>query len=334
MFESLLTQSSGPRVDPETLEMLGRKASQMYQQQGVPLNQAVAQVVADQPDIGNEHIKRIVEFANTVTFQEMFQGSEDKNVHFDIADPGVILRDLKDGGTPSHDGKPLSMSDYTAPPKTQEAGAPDVEQLFSQQFTSGGNGGTTDMPKVASVRVDHELHADPIEDVYDTHVRLKATREKLASSFETMHMLLNETKEELYQEVKQQVLDPYGAGLGGVVGALEKVADHVTIHVLLGPMIDRMIEERIPADLNTSLEKRAGSVVNYQHPLLAKTDAIVKLASEMVVCEKAIDDVDGMLEQTMGVLKQAGAMTTGVKKAVGSRGKVPGALRQRFPRKS
>src|SRR3954463_14072601 len=100
MFENLLTQPSTPQVSPELLETLGRSASRMFLQQKVPLNDAVRQLVAEHPGLGDEHLRRIVEFANNTTFQEMFQGGTDKNVHFPVADPGVIVRDVKDGGSP------------------------------------------------------------------------------------------------------------------------------------------------------------------------------------------------------------------------------------------
>ena len=50
----------------------------------------------------------IAEFANNETFHRLFQSSDDKNVHFDIVEPGNVIRDLKDGGSPSHDGKALN----------------------------------------------------------------------------------------------------------------------------------------------------------------------------------------------------------------------------------
>ncbi len=326
-FEQLLTQSSGSNVAPETLEMLGRQASQMFQSQGVPLNRAIQQVLANHPELGNEHIKRIVEFANTVTFQEMFQASQDKNIHFEVADPGVVLRDLKDGGSPGHDGK--TLLDYKTPPGQQQNN--DLDAALTQQFT-GQASGEQELAKVASVN--HELHANPVEDAYDTQVRLQATREKLASSYETMQGLLNDAREDLYQEVKKQVLDPDGAGLGGVVSALEKVAEADMLEVILPPITQRLIDEgcRV-SSLETSMRKMAGQVPNLNHPLFVAMDALFKVAGEMVTCGKAIDDIDEMIADGNNVFKLAGALTTGVKKAVGHQGRVPAGIRQRFPKK-
>lgn len=383
-FSQLLTQSSGSQVAPETLEMLGRQASQLFQAQGIPLNDAVSQVVANHPELGNEHMQRIIEFANTVTFQEMFQNSEDKNVHFDVADPGTILRDVKDGGSPAHDGKPLSgMGDYSKmPQKPQQDG---LNQAFDAQFLGGSSGGDDQQMKTANIKnlgefahsarknartmgnvaalggaayagargakrlidgkektaadireelsVNHELHANPIDDAFDAHQRLQASRDKLATSYESMNSLLKEAQKNLYEEVKAQVLDPDGAGLGGVIAVLEKVAEADILEALMEPITNQLVQDGIRAEiLNTSLKKTAGVVVNLDHPILAIADSIVKVAGEMVNCSKALDDLDEMIKQTSALFKQAGALTNGVRDAVAHKGAVPAGIRQRFPR--
>lgn len=379
-FAQLLTQSSGSNVAPETLEMLARQASQLFQAQGIPLNDAIRQVTADHPELGNEHVKRIVEFANTVTFQQMFQNSEDKNIHFDVADPGTILRDLKDGGSPAHSGKPLSGgNEYMAPPS--QTADPAMNQAFDAQFLGqdknanlknlgdyahkarkfgkqmgvaastgaaaaggayagyrGAKRAIDGKEKTAAelreeLAVDHELHANPVEDVYDAHVRLQATRNKLAESHETLNNLFKQAQADFYTEVKSQVLDPDGAGLGGVISVLEKVAEEDIVEALMTSVTQHLVRDGVRSDeLNRSLTKTAGVVVNMEHPLIAHADSIVKLAGEIVRSGKAIDETDAMLEQTSSVFKQAGALANGVRDAVDHKGNLPAAIRQRFPR--
>jgi hypothetical protein len=328
-FDQLLTQPSGSNVPPETLEMLGRQASQLFQTQGVPLNQAISQVVANHPELGNEHVKRIVEFANTVSFQELFQNSEDKNVHFDVADPGVVLRDMKDGGSPAHSGR--TLSDYQKPPQ-QNSQSADLDAALMQQFTGSGTA-PSEATKMASI-IDHELHADPLEDAWDARIRLKATREKLAESYEQMDLLLKQAQEGLYQQVRWQVSNQDGAGLGGVLGALEKVASTGLLETVMAPIAVRLVKEGFDAKhLEGSLKKTAGAVPNLEHPLLVTFDAVIKVASEMVTCGQALDDVDKMLEDINVPFKKiSGALTTGVKKAIDPQGLVPAGIRQRFPR--
>lgn len=330
-FEQLLTQPSGSSVPPETLEILGRQASQLFRSQGVPLNQAITQVLANHPELGNEHVKRIIEFANTVTFQEMFQDSEDKNVHFNIADPGVVLRDLKDGGSSAHSGK--TLTDYQRPPQTSHSA--DLDAAMMQQFT-GTSTPISEATKVASLasNVDHERHANPLDDVYDAKIRLEATREKLAESFEHMDLLLKNAKEDFYQQVKLQVGDPDGSGLGGVIGALEKIASQDWVEAIISPVASRLVKEGHDRQLlMRSLTKIAGVVPNLEHPLFAAFDATIKLANEMVSCDRALSDTDKMLEDIEAPFrKMSGALTTGVKKIIDPHGRVPDGIRQRFSR--
>lgn len=372
-FSSLLLQPSGSSVPPETLEMLGRQASQMFQSQGVPLNQAIAQVVANHPELGNEHVKRIVEFANTVTFQEMFQNSADKNVHFEVADPGVVLRDMQDGGSPAHDGKTLGGSDKMPFAPAQD---PAVSQAFDAQFlgsdkmaslnakeigrsarkavttgarVAGASGAAyagyrgakrlidgkekTAAELQESIATDHESHANPVDDVYDTHVRLKASRAKLAESYESMNNLFSQTREDFYQKVKAEVADPDGAGLGGVIGALEKVAEKDIVAVLMEDATRRLVEEGFQSDwLNRSLIKTAGVVANFEHPLFANIDALLQLSGEMITCGHAIEELDRQIEKTAAFIKQAGSLTSKVRDIIDHKGHLPAGIRQRFPR--
>lgn len=333
-FHSLLTQPTEQRVDAETLELLGRRASLMFQQQGIPLNQAIVQLLSEHPELGNEHIKRVVEFANNVTFQERFQNGQDKNVHFEVADPGVILRDLKDGGSPAHDGKTLrgGMGDYLTPPGQGDKGFQDnqdpVDLMFGSQ--NGAEGGV----KLASAPVHPGLHSNPIDDVYDAHVRLQAARQELVGAHEEQDLLLKQAHDELYHVIRREVISPDGAGLGGVVAALEKVAlDRRVVLDVLTPLIEKLAAEGLSkASLSHSLEKRAGATVNPQHPLVRVWAGISKLAMDKVKTEMALQDIDDGLEQTSSAIKRAGAITSGVKQAVGVRGRVPNAIRQRFPR--
>jgi len=331
MFESLLTQSSGKNVGPELLEMLGRKASTMFQQKGVPLNQAVKQVTSDHPELGNEHIKRVVEFANTVTFQEMFQREPDKNVHFEVADPGVVLRDLKDGGSPAHDGKTLQggMGDYKTSPKLEhEAGGDrELEQLFSTRPSSSEHT-TEQSEKVASVESDPGFHADPVDDVYDNHLRLQVARNELAGSHEKFDLLVKEARENLFHVVQDECLSSDGAGLGGVLFVLEKMASKEVITDTLSPIIEKMASDpRSCPRLEAGLEKAAGKVVNLQHPLVVAWSGLEKAAEEQVRTAEALKEIDASLAETSKFLKTASRPITN--KIRGMVGRIS-ATRQRF----
>lgn len=337
MFESLLTSSSGKRVSPEMLEMLGRKASALYQEKGVSLNQAVRQVAAQHPELGNEHVKRIVEFANTVTFQEMFSKNPDKNIHFEVGDPGVVLRDLKDGGSPAHDGKTLQggLGDYhTAPAKEHDAGdQQELEQLFATRSQSGDHTAEPqDTVKTAAAAPGPGMHANPYEDVYDAHQRLQASRNELAGAHEQFDLLLKAAHADLLRIVKDESLSSDGAGLGGVLGVLEKLASKELVFSVLGPAIEKLAQDpQARVKLEAGLTKRAGRVVNLNHPLVAAWSGLVKAAEDKLRTSEALKEIDEHLTETDAFLKSAGRPVTN--KVRGMIGRIA-ATRQRFPRKA
>lgn len=80
------------------LESLGKEASNLYLSGGVSLNDAVIKLASQHPSISPHQVKRVVEFANTETFQRLFEKQAgDKNVDFDVADPGAVLKSLELG---------------------------------------------------------------------------------------------------------------------------------------------------------------------------------------------------------------------------------------------
>ena len=55
----------------------------------------------------------------------------------------------------------------------------------------------------------------------------------------------------------------------------------------------------------------------------------MELANHMVYISNAIDSMQKMASASFDIIKEAGNIATGVKKAIGVRGKVPAGLRQR-----
>jgi len=364
-FEQLLTSSPAQTVPPELLETIGHRSVRMFLDRGVPLNQAIVDMVAEHPELNNEHIKRVVEFANNSAFQELFQKSEDKNVHFDVADPGVVLRDTKDGGSPAHDGKVMS-SDYHRSPqdvleKTQFADPESgMEYLNSRggvdgQFRQGeaiekmagmvdsakrvalGIGaGTSIGAGLGALRAEpgHRMeglrhgagtgaliggavpigaalasnvkvaHSDPTLDVHDLHTQLRAANTELTAAHEEFDLLVKQAKADLYAAVKHEVLDPDGAGLGGVISALEKTASKDMVFAILKPIVEKIAGEVRPEVLKGQLTKTASMLVNIEHPVIRTFAGLVKAAEEQVRTEVALCQVREGLKQTTTFLSE------------------------------
>lgn len=335
-FDELLLGSQSNNISAELLETLGKQAAARYLQEGANLNETITDLISKNAGINNEHTKRISEFANNQVFQEIHSKSDDKNVHFDIADPGVIIRDLKDGGSPAHTGKTLNNgpskiknsdiapgSDYHNPPvenagPTSDQGFSDLASGFAEQARqdqNSGVGGTGEpIAKTAAFHnpelgVDHSLHANPIEDVYDTHVRLRASKEKLAEAHERFDLLFKTAEEDYYQAVKAEVLGHGGAGMSGAIQAtklatqLGGCGDTVAFKAL-EKVARRLVFEGVPSGelLKTASEQR---LPNPRHPLMLAFSGMLKLASELARSKIAISEVSAGLEQTTEFLQSA-----------------------------
>jgi hypothetical protein len=327
-FEQLISgaKSDAPRAD--LLETLGKKAAAQYLQNDVPLNESIVKLASEYANLNNEHLKRIAEFANNSVFQEMHSRDADKNVHFDIADPGVIIRDLRDGGSPAHDGKTLNAGlpaskrsyvptpsqnqDYQGPPPNtpNTDGFADVTsgmaELSRQDGHTGLQGAGEPIAKVASAGFEGLIHANPIDDIFDTTIRLRATREKLAATHENFDFALKSAKQDFYGELKKIALDQGGEGLMGVVNAVKLASPNDSFaFAVMKPMVERLVEEGALRESQVSgLQKVASQkIVNLRHPIMVAYAGIMKMAEEKVRSKEALRQVDEALDTTSAWMK-------------------------------
>lgn len=332
IFESLLTGSQQSGVSPELLETLGKQAAKRFLEEGVALNDSITELASQHPHLQNEHVKRIVEFANNEAFQHLFQHSDDKNVHFDVADPGVVIRDLKDGGSPAHDGKVLNASnksdgkksqvpatdasfggssDYQEDPRNVQGGQgfDGLDSALASQFLQDQHSGASGQGEAIKTAFVHTsgVHANPIDDVYDEHLKLKATEEKLAEAHEQFDLALQGAQEDFYHQAKREVLGHDGAGMPGVVQAVKLAAPSDSLAFqILKPVTERLVKE---GALKKGDMDKLGSarILNPAHPLVSCVSGIVKAAQEKANAAAALKEVRAGLAQTDAFLRsQAG----------------------------
>jgi len=74
----------------DSLARLGKEASDLFIKHSMPLSDAVVKVASAHSDLTKEHVQRIIENANLVTFEEMFRDGPSKHVTFDLADPEAV----------------------------------------------------------------------------------------------------------------------------------------------------------------------------------------------------------------------------------------------------
>jgi hypothetical protein len=72
--------------DKEQLAQYGKRASDLFVKHAMPLNEAVYEVTKDLNGFTDEHLKRVVENTNLITFEELFKNGPSKHVVFDLAD--------------------------------------------------------------------------------------------------------------------------------------------------------------------------------------------------------------------------------------------------------
>ena len=111
-----LTRSPGHApLSSSQLEDMAKRASSMFLLQDTPLTDAVVKVASDCRGISSEQVKRVVEMTNQSTFQNLFEKTAgERNVHFDIADPNEVLRQLNSGA--SAPVVKVASQDYGRPP--------------------------------------------------------------------------------------------------------------------------------------------------------------------------------------------------------------------------
>lgn len=135
------------------LNSLGKEASLMYLGQGLSLNDAVIKLAQQHPSISQHQVKRVVEFANTETFQKMFEKqADDKNIEFPVADAGTVLKNLDLAAHGSETS--VSPSEYShAPVKLAHASAEAdlaIASMFGYDLTPKGVVNQIEQEKVAS----------------------------------------------------------------------------------------------------------------------------------------------------------------------------------------
>lgn len=127
--------------DKEQLAQYGKRASDMFIKHAMPLNQAINEVTKDLNGFTDEHLKRVIENTNLITFEELFKNGPSKHVVFDLAS----YEDVKDM---RHDGEEAfepRADEYAHKPYSYETDAFDHKP---QEKTSS----YTDVPPVLEAR--------------------------------------------------------------------------------------------------------------------------------------------------------------------------------------
>jgi hypothetical protein len=162
----LRTESCRPQVGAEQLRQIGRKAAVQFVQEQVPLATSIPRL-AKEASLNDEQTKRVLEFANNMSFSMMFKSGFEQNITFPLADPAQILQKSEapvektkqasvdtpeDRYVPGQELTSLESAFEAEMHKTAAAEAPDTHALTLKWLDKTA--------EVRSLRTDHQSTAD------------------------------------------------------------------------------------------------------------------------------------------------------------------------------
>jgi hypothetical protein len=304
---NLLTQDkSHASISPESLELMGKQAANMYLDEGVALNEAVVKIASEHSDINQEQLSRICEFANTSVYlakhdQAKTAGAEHSYPQFQLADPARVIQDMTDGARPTvvtqtdvaygkHPNRSLGIS-----PEAAEA---ILEGLF----------GVHEAEKHSSLDYTRD---SALGEIMDAKHNLQDLRSSLQSSAQQLDGMHKQASDEYYDTVKRHLLDG-GSFADVVVAGTSSGLSYEKYASAIQPFVTQLLREKVASAAELSndmdgLEKVAHRIINEQHPLVASFRAYIgldyeieKIATGLVDVEKELKNVDSFIRETFG----------------------------------
>lgn len=281
----VMQQGMAKKVDPEQLQVMGKQAAALYTKTGKPLSDSVVEV-AKHAQLSPEQVRRVCEFANTAAYLDAFEKSgEVRNVTFEHgpADPSYVLKELNDGSVPAlHHTRSHDYDDRPRNYKTAGADTALAEAFLAPQG----------LEKAASVQVDPEARTNPIDELYDLHMRLQDVRDQYMSKLSSCEIFLQEVQGDVHQAVKQARAE--GISDGDIQRAWGQYGSPY------------MIKAAMPVWAGDKLEKTAGvRIVNEQHPLIERFVAFTKVAEQHLKLKNLVQVLDEQLSEVNPHLRSA-----------------------------
>lgn len=293
----LLSGKSNAKLSAESLELMGKQAANLYLDKGIELNDGIAKLAGEHPDISVEQIKRIAEFANTAVYlakhdQNKTAGSEHSYPQFELADAGRIVQDLSDGARPTVVTK--TDVDYSRQAKKEKTSSPETESALVELF------------KTASGEKDFSPET-VVNELMAAKDLLIGLRQNIGDLYNQHEGLFKEATTDFYNNVKTYLLD--GGSFGEVVAALDSVASD-DLHNHLEPIVAGLLRDKVASvqELKkqyAEVEKIAHRTVDPEHPLILSYSAMVLSGEELQKTALALDEVGDELKTLNDFIKEA-----------------------------
>lgn len=293
----LLSGKNHAKLSPESLEMMGKQAANMFLDHGIALNDGIAKLAGEHQEVSAEQIKRIVEFANTAVYlakhdQSKTAGAEHSYPQFELADAGRVIQDLSDGARPTVVTK--TDVDYSRQAKKEKVSSVQTEEALTELF------------KVASEEKDYSRET-VVNQVMSAKETLIGLMDNLQDRYNQNESLFKEATAEFYDHMKRHILD--GGSFGEAYGAL-KASVGETAYSYMEPIVKGLIHEKIASfeDLKkqfASSEKVAHRIVNPEHPIIHSFSAMAMAGEELQKLSYALTQVGSELDAVQVFIKQA-----------------------------
>lgn len=292
----LALQQAAKPVDPEQLELMGKRAAAAYSEHGTRLSDAVVEVVKE-AKLSPEQVKRVCEFANTNAYLSEFEkAGEMRNVTFEggPANPSVVLKDLNDGGNPML--SKLGSSDYAKPTGHYKTAGVTDEALAEAFGIKAG-----DKEKTASaysgVDRDHMSHYSPVDELNDLRLCLEGTRETMVSKLSTSGVVYDDVSSDLCKTAAQEL--ETGTPMGDIARVWASHAPNALLFKEAMALVVKHLQTRghSEEELSKSFNKiaSAGTLPNPTHPLVEQFVAFTKVAHGHHILQKSIEVLDEQL---------------------------------------
>lgn len=311
------------------LEQMGKQASIMFVDQGVPLTDAVVKVAQSKEGLSPQHVLRITEFANRDTFLDAHEkAAGDKNVEFEIADPKTVLSQLNMSVAPST--VKVASSDYASPPPSLDfedveadiklAQAFGVDMSEADKLIKEAKASMAPMEQLEQVvklaslgqlgevlTEDGYEQANPWRELHETRWSLQKVAEELDSAAAQNSKDWGFEKQALdavHYELRQQLLE--GSGISDPWQAMVSICgQEKAAHLLqtFQPELEKLaaagrvdLGELMAESVHSSLESRSLSL-NPESSFVQKTAAWSRAYDENQALDHARQEVGALLKE-------------------------------------
>jgi hypothetical protein len=272
---SKLAFSGRMRIRSERLEALGHEAAASFLAKEASSVQDAVNRVSSDNDLTPAQAHRVAEQANLHTWEALFGGGADPDASFEPADHAKTAASRRDPVPVRH-----VNDDYLFPPNVVHVGV---------------------VEKVASVVDDYEA-LNPRADLVARYKDLDAVLTKAASMDVDLRAQWAEVHPHFEDEFLRAVRDD---GLP-VVKTAKVLADVSGDPLLVAGLVRDLLPRIGDVDADAEMSKLASAVhVDIEHPLVAATVALSKLASGLRTVEKIRELTRTELNETQRQLAEA-----------------------------